>query len=71
MAEQMMIMFEKYMQFTDSPIEHVTEDDLQMFDRKMSVIEKDFNRTNEFIAISLTILGKKGGFPWCKYSKYN
>jgi hypothetical protein len=71
MAEQMMIMFENYMQLTDLSVEHVSEDDLQVFDRKMGAIERDFNRTNEFISISLTILGKKGGFPWCKYSRYN
>ncbi|KAL9538603.1 hypothetical protein MBANPS3_010810 [Mucor bainieri] len=60
MAEQMMAMFEQYMQSTTLPL----ETDLLEFDTKMSATEKDFTRANEFISISLTILGKKGGFPW-------
>ncbi|GAN05393.1 hypothetical protein MAM1_0090d04863 [Mucor ambiguus] len=60
MAEQMMLMFEQYMQSTTLPL----EEDLLAFDTRMSAIEKDFTRANEFISISLTILGKKGGFPW-------
>ncbi|KAI8638556.1 Spc98 family-domain-containing protein [Parasitella parasitica] len=64
MAEQMMLIFENYMQLTDSPIDQILPKDLQEFDQKMSAIEKDFNRTNEFISVSLTILGKKGGLPW-------
>ncbi|KAK4521658.1 GH18 domain-containing protein [Mucor velutinosus] len=60
MAEQMMLMFEHYMQATTMTL----EEDLLEFDARMSAIEKDFTRANEFISISLTILGKKGGFPW-------
>ncbi|KAF1798272.1 Spc98 family-domain-containing protein [Mucor lusitanicus] len=60
MAEQMMLMFQCYMQSTALPLEK----DLLEFDMKMSAVEKDFTRANEFISISLTILGKKGGFPW-------
>ncbi|KAG2219519.1 hypothetical protein INT45_002836 [Circinella minor] len=29
-------------------------------------MEKDFNRSNEFIATTLKIVGRKGGFSWCK-----
>lgn len=57
-----MLMFQCYMQSTALPLEK----DLLEFDMKMSAVEKDFTRANEFISISLTILGKKGGFPWCK-----
>ncbi|CEP12196.1 hypothetical protein [Parasitella parasitica] len=64
MAEQMMSIFERYMQSTDSYTDQISAEDFQELDRIMDAIEKDFNRTNEFISVSLTILGKKGGFPW-------
>lgn len=60
MTEQMLLLFKHYMQSTGLP----SEEHLLAFDTRMSVIEKDFTRANEFISISLTILGKKGGFPW-------
>jgi hypothetical protein len=41
--------------------------DLERFSSVMNNIEKDFNRLNEFVSISLMILGKKGNLPWCKY----
>lgn len=62
MAEQMMLMFEHYMQSATL----LLDKDLLEFDARMSAMEKDFTRANEFISISLTILGKKGGFPWCR-----
>jgi hypothetical protein len=60
MAEQMAGLFVNYMQLENQAV------DLQQFSILMNAIEKDFNRTNEFISISLMILGKKGGLPWCK-----
>ncbi|KAI9246717.1 Spc98 family-domain-containing protein [Phascolomyces articulosus] len=35
-------------------------------DSSMDDMEKDFNRSNDFIATTLKIVGRKGGFPWCK-----
>lgn len=67
MAEEMAMLFAKYMQ-----LEGQTETrDLHQFSDSMNAIEKDFNRANEFISITLMIMGKKGGLPWCKYLNYH
>lgn len=67
MAELMMIIFTQYMQVDDIVNRPTDKNDPDQFHTLMNTIEKDFNRTNEFISISLMILGKKGGFPWCKF----
>lgn len=54
-------LFNQYMQFSDDEVDH------NQFNICMNNVEKDFNRLNEFISISLMILGKKGNLPWCKY----
>ncbi|KAI9315856.1 Spc98 family-domain-containing protein [Dichotomocladium elegans] len=38
------------------------------FDEAMKAMENDFSRDTEFISVSLGIIAKKGGFPWCKLS---
>lgn len=36
------------------------------FETSLDDMEKDFSRSNDFIATTLKIVGRKGGFPWCK-----
>lgn len=60
-AEQMANLFNQYVQSYDDV--HQTKD-YKQFDIHMNNVEKDFNRLNEFISISLMILGKKGNLPW-------
>lgn len=62
-------LFVQYMQLPND-VESSEPSDLERFSQVMSNIEKDFNRLNEFVSISLMILGKKGNLPWCKYSIY-
>ncbi|KAI8386940.1 Spc98 family-domain-containing protein [Blakeslea trispora] len=59
LAEKMKQLFKTYLHSNSTDMQNT-----EMFDETLSVIEKEFHRTNEFISISLMILGKKGGFPW-------
>lgn len=61
MAEKMATMFINYMEVFEGKARNVEE-----FTTLMDTIEKDFTRTNEFIHVSLMILGKKANLPWCK-----
>lgn len=67
MAELMMTIFTQYMEVDGTENNQTNGNNLGQFHTLMNTIEKEFNRTNEFISISLMILGKKGGFPWCKF----
>lgn len=58
-------LFNQYVQSSDNESDQAK--DYKQFDIHMNNVEKDFNRLNEFISISLMILGKKGNLPWCKY----
>lgn len=58
MTEQMKSFFVKYIE---------PNQDVSQLSEALNTIEKDFNRTNEFITISLMILGRKAGLPWCKH----
>lgn len=60
MAEQMASMFKDYMK-QDKYRNN------QEFITLMDTIEKDFTRTNEFICLSLTIMGKKAHLRWRKF----
>lgn len=64
MTEQMAIIFVKYMQLST---ENNINDDIEEFTTQMDDIEKDFKRSNEFVSVSLRILGKKANLPWCKF----
>lgn len=57
-------LFNQYVQSYDDESDQTK--DYKQFDIHMNNVEKDFNRLNEFISISLMILGKKGNLPWCK-----
>ncbi|KAI8056450.1 Spc98 family-domain-containing protein [Thamnidium elegans] len=59
MAEKMVTMFIHYMEVFEGKDRNVEE-----FTTLMDTIEKDFTRTNEFISVSLMILGKKANLPW-------
>ncbi|KAI8380436.1 Spc98 family-domain-containing protein [Choanephora cucurbitarum] len=59
LAEQMKQLFRTYLH-----LDSANTQDNETFDNTLNAIEKEFQRTNEFISISLMILGKKGGFPW-------
>jgi gamma-tubulin complex component 5 len=67
MAEQMVTIFMQYMQVDSLEDNPMDTNNSNEFHKLMNTMEKEFNRTNQFISISLMILGKKGGFPWRMY----
>ncbi|KAI8979370.1 Spc98 family-domain-containing protein [Mycotypha africana] len=63
LAEQMAILFKDYLEHTD-PKTQIDPNRIKQFDSTIKNIEKSFNRSNDFIATSLTIMGRKANMPW-------
>ncbi|KAI9021436.1 Spc98 family-domain-containing protein [Phycomyces nitens] len=61
LVERLFILFETYVKVPLEGQEQNQEASTKAFTNKITFVEKDFNRTNEFITTSLGILGKKGG----------
>lgn len=63
MTEQMKTLFVDYLE---------PNQDMDQLNENLHTIERDFNRTNEFLTLSLNIMAKKASLPWCKcrISKY-
>ncbi|KAL0083339.1 Spc98 family-domain-containing protein [Phycomyces blakesleeanus] len=64
LVERLFILSETYVKAPLGEEDPNKETSAKAFANKIALVEKDFNRTNEFITTSLGILGKKGGFSW-------